>query len=58
MPDTQARARITSTLSAVVHRADGTVEDLGVISTTEVEPEEAPLRRLLSKLKGARHVSR
>ena len=54
MSDLQSQARVISTLSAVVHRADGTVEDLGVISTTEVEPERAPLRRLLNKLKGAR----
>lgn len=58
MPDTQAEGRIISTLSAVVHRADGTVEDLGVISTTEVEPKEAPLRRLLNSLRGARNGRR
>jgi hypothetical protein len=58
MPDTQAEGRIISTLSAVVHRADGTVEDLGVISTTEVESKEAPLRRLLNSLRGARNGRR
>jgi hypothetical protein len=57
MPDTQAYGKVTSTLSAVVHRADGTTEDLGVISTTEVE-EEAPLKRLLNKLKGVHHGRR
>ena len=54
MPDTQAHARVISTLSAVVHHADGTDEDLGVISTTEVSPKEAPLQRLLHNLKGVR----
>ena len=59
MPDTQAEGRVISTLSAVVHRADGTVEDLGVISTTEVSPKEAPrIGRLLNSLRGARNVSR
>jgi hypothetical protein len=57
MSDLQSQARVTSTLSAVVHHADGTVEDLGVISTTQVK-EEAPLRRLLDILRGARNVSR
>lgn len=32
----QAQAQMTGTLSAVVTRADGTVEDLGVISVFEV----------------------
>lgn len=32
----QAQAQMTGTLSVVVTRADGTVEDLGVISTFEV----------------------
>lgn len=31
-------ATMTGTLSAVVTRADGTVEDLGVISVLEVPP--------------------
>lgn len=32
--------KVTATLSAVVTRADGTVEDLGVISTEELEETE------------------
>ena len=48
---------MTSTLSAVLHHADGRPdEDLGVISTTEVEQKEVP--RLLQLLKGKRHVNR
>lgn len=57
MPEVQAQARMTSTLSAVLHHADGRPdEDLGVISTTEVEQKEVP--RLLQLLKGKRHVNR
>ena len=60
MPDVQAKARMTSTLSAVLHHADGRPdEDLGVISTTEVDqPDEMPAKwgffARLTRDKGAR----
>jgi len=37
---TDTTTLITGTLSAVVTRADGTVEDLGVISDITVEPAD------------------
>jgi hypothetical protein len=58
MPDTQVQAQVVSTLRAVVHHADGTDEDLGIISTSEVERTEAPLLRLLHTLKGVHHGRR
>jgi hypothetical protein len=33
--------KVVATLSAVITRADGTVEDLGVISVEELEPVES-----------------
>jgi len=57
MPETQAKSYMTSTLSAVVTHADGTTEDLGVISTTEVPPKRARLLMRLLKKEG-KHVSR
>jgi len=36
-----APAPVTGTISAVVTRADGSVEDLGVISVVELAPEAA-----------------
>ena len=56
MPDVEAYAHVTSTLSAVVHRADGTVEDLGVISTTEARPDAATLIQRLRRLKNTKGV--
>lgn len=37
-----AETKITGTISAKVTRADGTVEDLGVISEVEVENGDSP----------------
>lgn len=37
---------------AVVHRADGTVEDLGVISVTYGNPFRQALHRLTTKILG------
>lgn len=38
----ETKATATGTVSAVVTRSDGTVEDLGVISTFEVPPDQPP----------------
>jgi len=38
--DGGARGRLVGTVSAVVTRADGTVEDLGVISVLEADRED------------------
>ncbi len=37
----QAQTTMTGTISAVVTRADGTVEDLGVISVVEIHQSES-----------------
>lgn len=39
-----------ATLSAVITRADGTVETLGVISDSEYQKPTSALRRLLKKV--------
>jgi hypothetical protein len=39
-PPPAVAVKATATLSAVVIRADGTVEDLGVISVEECDPAE------------------
>jgi len=43
-----------TTISAVVHRADGTVEDLGIIADSNnntVEVDQSLLKRIWRKLK-------
>lgn len=40
MPETEAQGIGWATLEAVVIRADGTEEDLGVIAQSELEDEE------------------
>jgi hypothetical protein len=59
MSELQAEMRVTSTLSAVVHHADETVEDLGVISTSQVEPKKtSAVVRLFDVARGVHHGRR
>ena len=39
------------TITAIVTRADGTVEDLGIVATNR-KPRPNPIRRIIARLKG------
>jgi hypothetical protein len=40
--DAQGEVRYFAELEVEVHRADGTIEDLGVVAAQEVPPEQIP----------------
>ena len=39
------------TITAIVTRADGTVEDLGIVATNR-KPRTNPIRRIIARIKG------
>jgi hypothetical protein len=42
VPDKDAQVRYFADLEIQVHRADGTIEDLGVVATNEVPRDQLP----------------
>jgi len=53
MSGVDAKARIKEAIiSARVIRADGSIEDLGIIARTKQEPEKLSIKRLAKLIKG------